>query len=77
MAKFVKNGTVKTVILWNPVDLGYLAIYVARAAARGDLKPGATSIQAGRLDARQIEGDQVMLGSPLRFTKDNINLYKF
>ena len=32
---------------------------------------------AGHLDTRRIEGDQVMLGNPLRFTKDNIDLYKF
>jgi rhamnose transport system substrate-binding protein len=77
MAQFVKNGTVKTVILWNPVDLGYLAIYVARAVARGDLKPGATSFQAGRLGARTVQGDQVLLGEPMRFTKANIDRYKF
>jgi rhamnose transport system substrate-binding protein len=77
MAQFVKNGTVKTVILWNPVDLGYLAIHVARAVARGDLKPGATSFQAGRLGAKKVEGDQVLLGDPMRFTKANIDQFKF
>ncbi len=77
MAQFVKNGTVKTVILWNPVDLGYLAVYVARAVAKGELKPGATSIKAGRLGEKPIQGDQVMLGKPVKFTKANIDQYKF
>lgn len=77
MAQFVKNGTVKTVILWKPVDLGYLAIQVARAVARGELKPGATTIHAGRLGDRPIHGDQVLLGQPMRFTKANIDQYKF
>ena len=77
MAQFVKNGTVKTVILWNAVDLGYLTVHVARALARGDLKPGATSIDAGRLGAKAIQGDQVMLGEPMRFTKENINQFQF
>jgi rhamnose transport system substrate-binding protein len=77
MAQFVKNGTVKTVILWNPVDLGYLAVHVARAVAKGELKAGATSIKAGRLGEKQIQADQVMLGPPLRFTKANIDQYKF
>jgi rhamnose transport system substrate-binding protein len=77
MAQFVKNGTVKTVILWNPVDLGYLTLQVARAAARGDLKPGAAKIHAGRLGDRTIQGDNVMLGQPMKFTKANIDQYKF
>jgi rhamnose transport system substrate-binding protein len=68
---------VKTVILWNPVDLGYLAIQVARAAARGDLKPGSTTFHAGRLGDRTVRGDDVMLGQPMRFTKANIDQYKF
>ena len=38
MKEFVKRGTVKTVVLWNPVDLGYLAVYVAQAAC-GDPGP--------------------------------------
>lgn len=77
MAQFVKNGTVKTVILWNPVDLGYLTVYVARAVARGELKPGATSIHAGHLGDKPIHGDQVLLGPPMKFTKENIDQYKF
>lgn len=77
MAQFVKNGTVKTVILWNPVDLGYLTIYVARAVARGELKAGATQIHAGRLGDKPIQGDQVLLGPPMKFTRANIDQYKF
>jgi rhamnose transport system substrate-binding protein len=77
MAQFVKNGTVKTVILWNAVDLGYLAIHVARAVARGELKSDANTIKAGRLGEKSIEGDQVILGKPMRFTKENIDQYKF
>jgi rhamnose transport system substrate-binding protein len=65
------------VILWNPVDLGYLAIYTARAVARGELKPGATRLHAGRLGDKQIQGDVVLLGQPMRFTKENIDRYKF
>jgi rhamnose transport system substrate-binding protein len=76
-AQFVKNGTVKTVILWNAVDLGYLSMYVARAVARGELSPGAKTIQAGRLGEKSVEGDQVMLGKPMSFTRANIDEYHF
>src|SRR5437764_14320585 len=30
MKPFVKSGCVKSVVLWNPVDLGYAAVYVMR-----------------------------------------------
>lgn len=77
MKRYVHNGTVKTVVLWNTVDLGYLTIYVAEALATGKLKPGATSIEAGRLGEKPIEGDNVLLGDILLFTKDNIDQYDF
>jgi ABC-type sugar transport system substrate-binding protein len=77
MRQFVKNGTVKTVILWNAVDLGYLTVYAAHAVARGELKPGATSMDAGRLGKKEIRGDQILLGPPLKFNKDNIDSFDF
>jgi len=77
MKTFVESGTVKTVVLWNPVDLGYLTIYTAHALAKGDLTPGATSLQAGRLGTKEIKGDQVLLGPPMLFTKENIGKFDF
>jgi len=77
MREFVKDGTVKTVILWNPVDLGYLTVYVAKAVAEGTLKPGATEFEAGRLGKVKVEGDQVLLGPPMKFTAENIDQYDF
>jgi len=77
MAPFVQKGVVRTVILWNPVDLGYLTIHVARALARGELQPGAAQIVAGRLGKREIRGDEVLLGPPMRFTKENISQFDF
>lgn len=77
MAPFVEKGVVRTVILWNPVDLGYLTVYVARAVAKGELAPGATGIEAGRLGKKEIRGDEVLLGPPMRFTKENIGQYEF
>src|SRR2546427_7030958 len=51
MKEFVKRGTVKTVVLWNPVDLGYLAVYVAQASLAGTLQDRATEAKgpAGRV----------------------------
>jgi rhamnose transport system substrate-binding protein len=77
MRPYVEEGVVKTVVLWNPVDLGYLTVYVARAVADGTLKPGDTSFHAGRLGEVEVRGDQVILGEPMLFTQENIAQYDF
>ncbi len=77
MRGYVKDGAVKSVVLWNTKDLGYLTVQVAHALAKGELKAGATTIKAGRLGERKVEGDKVMLGDLLVFTKDNIDQFKF
>ncbi len=91
--EFVKRGTVKTVVLWNPVDLGYLAVYAAQASLAGTLKDDATQakLPAGRLGTRDaVESleditakgpltlkNVIVLGNPFLFTKDNIDQFNF
>ena len=77
MKPYVKNGTVKSVILWNTMDLGYLTVRAAEALASGKLQAGATTFPAGRLGERKIAGDNILLGDILIFTKDNIDQYDF
>ena len=77
MKQYVADGTVKSVILWNTQDLGYLTIYAAEAVATGKLKPGATTFHAGTLGDKKIDGDKILLGNILVFTKDNIAKYDF
>ena len=77
MKKFVHSGTVKSVFLWNTLDLGYLTVHVAEALVSGELKEGATSFTAGRLGEKKIVADNILLGDILIFTKDNIDQYDF
>ena len=78
MKPYVEAGCVKSVVLWNPVDLGYAAVHVLRAVADGTLKPGATSVKAGKLgDLPVINGSEILLGAPFIFTKDNIGDFDF
>jgi rhamnose transport system substrate-binding protein len=77
MKAYVKDGTVKSVVLWNTQDLGYLTIYAANAIVNGKLKPGDATFKAGRLGERKIAGDHVLLGDYLVFTRDNIDKYDF
>ena len=77
MKQWVESGTVKTVVLWNPVDLGYLTVYVAKALADGTLTAGLTKLPAGRLKEVEVKGDQVLLGAPMKFNKENIGGFDF
>ena len=78
MKPFVNDGCVKSVVLWNPVDLGYAAVFVARAVVDGTFKPGDTSVLAGRLgDLQVVNGSEVLLGTPLIYTAENINDFDF
>jgi len=59
------------------VDLGYLTVQATVALAKGELKPGATSFNAGRLGQMEIKGDNILLGKPFIFNKDNIDQFDF
>lgn len=78
MKPYVAKDCVKSVVLWNPVDLGYAAMYAMRAVADGTLKSGSTSLKAGKLGELQvINGSEILLGAPFVFTKDNITKFDF
>lgn len=78
MKPYVAKDCVKSVVLWNPVDLGYAAMYVLRAVSDGTLKPGAKSVKAGKLGELQVvNGSEILLGPPFVFTKANINNFDF
>lgn len=78
MKPYVEDGCVKSVVLWNTIDLGYAAVEVMRAVVDGTLKPGDTKVAAGRLgDLEVINGSEVLLGAPFIFTQDNINDFDF
>ena len=77
MKQLVKAGVVKTVLLWDVEALGYLTVVAARAVVDGTLKPGMAELDAGKLGKRQVEGDRVVLGPLMRFTKGNIDQYSF
>jgi rhamnose transport system substrate-binding protein len=75
--RYVHEGITDCVVLWNTMDLGYLTVKAAVALKEGTVKPGATSIEAGRLGKIEIKGDNILLGKPFVFTKDNIDQFDF
>ena len=74
---YVHEGITQSVVLWNTMDLGYLTVYAADALVKGTLKAGDTSIDAGRLGSIKIDGDNILLGTPFTFNKDNIDQFNF
>jgi rhamnose transport system permease protein len=74
---YVKQGVIKSIILWNTVDLGYLTVYASDALSSGKLRRGDSGIQAGRLGTVKVAGDEVRLGAPFVFDKNNIDEFSF
>ena len=78
MKPYVASDCVKSVVLWNPVDLGYVAAHVLRAVADGTLKPGDTTVKAGKLgELSVINGSEILVGAPFVFNKGNIEGFDF
>lgn len=75
MKDYVKDGTVKEFILYNPADLGYLTKYACDALVSGKITGAkGDSFTAGRLGERTVgDGGVVVLGPPTKFNKDNID----
>jgi ABC-type sugar transport system substrate-binding protein len=78
MKPYVESDCVKSVVLWNPVDLGYAAVYALRAAVDGKLTPESKELEAGRLGKLQVvNGSEILLGPPFIYNKENINDFDF
>jgi rhamnose transport system substrate-binding protein len=76
MRDYVLDGTVENFVLWNPVDLGFLAVYVADLKRQGKMVDNGT-IEAGRLGKIHVKDHEVLLGDPTKFDKGNIDKFDF
>ncbi len=75
--RYVHEGITDSVVLWNTMDLGYLTVHAAAQLKSGKLKPGDKQVEAGRLGKIEIAGDNILLGLPFTFNKDNIDTFDF
>ena len=82
MAEYIESGCCEAMALWNPIELGYMATYVAHLMASGEItgEPGET-LTVGKLGERTIADDgagggMVMLGPPFEFNAENIGDWK-
>ena len=74
---YIKDGIVESIVLWDTVKLGSLAVATADALASGRLRRGDTTFAAGRLGTFAVASDEVLLGAPFVFNKSNIDQFNF
>ncbi len=72
---YLADGSEKAFALWNPYELGYLAVYATHLKLAGKLagKPGET-FQAGKIGTYTVgQNGEIVYGKPLIFTKDTVD----
>jgi rhamnose transport system substrate-binding protein len=77
MAGHVRSGAVKSFAIWNPIDLGYAAVYIAHGLVTGKATVGAGArIGVGRVGSVTLDANnEAVMAEP--FTYDAGNVDKF
>ena len=79
MAKYVKSGTVKSFVLWNPVDLGYLTVWAAKYLLDGNQFEDGKEYEVPGISTKPkyIAKDKMLvLGPPKVFDASNIEQFE-
>ncbi|MCP4298596.1 MAG: rhamnose ABC transporter substrate-binding protein [Proteobacteria bacterium] len=77
MKGYVMGGSVETFAIWNPIDLGYSATYIAHGLIKGTVKgSNGEKIPAGHMGNISVgnEGTAVM-GDPFTYNKSNVSKF--
>lgn len=74
---YIKEGIIDSIVLWNTGDLGYLTVFASNALSAGTFKAGDAKLAAGRLKEIEVVGDEVRLGKPFIFNRENIDQFDF
>ena len=72
--QFIDSGASQAVALWNPIDLGYSAVYIANALASGEAtaEPGST-ISIGHVGEITLDdATSAAMAAPFTFDASNI-----
>lgn len=77
MAPFIKSGAEAKVVLWDPVNLGYLTVWAAKYLLDGKTFKAGTYNVGGSVGTVTYydQNQELRLGPPTVFTKDNIDKY--
>ncbi|MCK0471791.1 autoinducer 2 ABC transporter substrate-binding protein [Halalkalibacter sp. APA_J-10(15)] len=75
MRQYLLEGSAQMTTLWSPKKLGYLTISLAHQLLEEELPTDLQNIaNVGRI---RFDGDTVIMGEPIDFTKDNVDQYDF
>ncbi|MBW5446864.1 substrate-binding domain-containing protein [Cohnella sp. CFH 77786] len=75
MAEYLRDDSAQMATLWSPKKLGYLTVVLAHRYLDG-AKP-ADGQEIDKVGSIRVNGDMVIMGEPLDFTKDNVDQYDF
>ncbi len=77
MKQYIKDGTCLKMSLWNPIDLGYSATYIAVQIVRGKIKGKSGEVmKVGRMGNITIgAGNVAVMSEPYVFDKNNIDKF--
>lgn len=71
--QFIDNGASQAVALWNPIDLGYSAVYLAHALVGGqEAEPGATFGIGSVGEVTLDDTNSAAMAAPFTFDASNI-----
>jgi rhamnose transport system substrate-binding protein len=75
VAGYVKKDVVKNFALWNPVDLGYSAVYIMKGLIEKQVSgQNGEAVKAGRMGEITVrDGGLMVMGEPFVFNGDNID----
>lgn len=76
---YIKNESnpLDTGVLWNCMDLGYLAVQAAFQMANGTITSDSTSISAGRVGDKAISNKTAILGDALIFSASDVDQFDY
>jgi rhamnose transport system permease protein len=74
---YIHGGSVKSIVLWNTRDLGYLTVYAGWLDAQRKIENRETTLSVGRLGKLSVRGSEIVLGKPLIINKANIDTLDF
>jgi rhamnose transport system substrate-binding protein len=80
MAKYVHSGTVKSFVLWNPVDLGYLTVWAGKYLLdKNKFADGKQyTVKGIETKPKFIAKDKMLvLGPPKAFDESNVDNFNF
>nr|WP_283249516.1 autoinducer 2 ABC transporter substrate-binding protein [Lederbergia citrea] len=75
MKAFLLEGDAQWITLWSPQKLGYLTVSLAHNLLNDEMPYDGQ--QVPNIGAIKFDGDMVIMGRPIDFTKENVDQYDF